>query len=69
MRNTRHLSVTTEREDMNQTCRDATLHSRNLSHLAALTSVHAIVEARGHIAAHLAQQHHAVDFCTNIDKH
>lgn len=30
--------------------------------LAALTGVDAIVEARGHVATHLTQQHHAVDF-------
>lgn len=36
-----------------------------LSHLAALTGVHTVVKAGGHVAAHLTQQHHAVDFCTD----
>lgn len=37
----------------------------SVSHLAALTGVNAIMEAGGHIAAHFAQQHHAIDFCKN----
>lgn len=41
------------------------LSDRKSSHLAALAGVHTIVKARGHIAAHLAQQYHAVDFCAN----
>lgn len=68
MRNITHYSVNPQCKDRNENQTEATLRSRNLSHLAALTSVHAIVEARSNIAAHLAQQHHAVDFCQNKDK-
>lgn len=35
----------------------------NLPHLAALTGMHAIVEARGNVPTHFAQQHHAVELC------
>lgn len=34
-----------------------------LPHLAALTGVHAVVEARGDVPAHFTQQHHAVQLC------
>lgn len=36
--------------------------SESRPHLAALTGMDAVVEARGHVAAHLTQQHQAVDF-------
>jgi hypothetical protein len=32
-------------------------------HLAALAGMHAVMEARRHIATHLAEQHQAVDLC------
>lgn len=35
----------------------------NPPHLAALTGMHAIVEARGHVPTHFTQQHHAIQLC------